>query len=146
MPAPAHATVEKSWEIASDLAAAHQLVADVAIFLEGHGWSQESVFAVHMAMDEALTNAVKHGNCCQSGKRIWVDLSLSDEDVELSVRDEGCGFDPDHIPDPTAPEHLESVHGRGVLIIRSYMDEVHYNRKGNCIVMRRMRNRKGVAR
>jgi anti-sigma regulatory factor (Ser/Thr protein kinase) len=135
----------------------HYLRQDLQRF---HQWDENELMRVGVALDEALANAVQHGN-------LEVDSMLRDEGVELYnallderrqqrpymdrrihvsaiitrtaaqfvVRDEGKGFDPSVLPDPTDPANLERVHGRGLLLIRTFMDEVTHNAAGNEITM-----------
>ncbi|HEU0012860.1 MAG TPA: ATP-binding protein [Longimicrobium sp.] len=88
---------------------------------------------------EALANAMLYGNGGDAAKRVRVEVELSDEEVSVLVRDEGSGFDPDAVPDPTLPENLDSSGGRGIFLIRELMDEVDYGECGNCVrlVLRR---------
>jgi serine/threonine-protein kinase RsbW len=90
---------------------------------------------------EALTNAILYGNQADPAKRVRVEVSMTCEEVALVVYDEGEGFDPSTIPDPTLPENLERAGGRGIFLIRELMDEVRYNDCGNCLrlVLRRER-------
>jgi CheY-like chemotaxis protein/anti-sigma regulatory factor (Ser/Thr protein kinase) len=117
-------------------------------------------FRVGVALEEAFANAMHHGNLEVSSqlrekggalyikairerqadpnfasRRVHVHASFSRERATFTVRDEGPGFDPSEIPDPREPENLERVHGRGLLLIQSFMDEVHFNPKGNEIRM-----------
>jgi YesN/AraC family two-component response regulator len=84
-----------------------------------------------MTLDEAITNAHKHGNKNNKEKKIFVRTKIDAQKMEMSIRDEGEGFDPDKLIDPLSPEGIERNCGRGVFLIKSYMDEVSYNDKGN---------------
>jgi serine/threonine-protein kinase RsbW len=99
------------------------------------GFPREAVFAIRLALDEALTNAIRHGNCCDASKRVRVDYRVSDDRFEATVCDEGCGFQPGDVPDPTRPENIERPHGRGVMLMRAYMTEVSFNDAGNCVTL-----------
>ncbi|MBM3779649.1 MAG: ATP-binding protein [Acidimicrobiia bacterium] len=83
---------------------------------------------VGLAVRESVVNAILHGNCGDVEKRVVVEFSYLQEDaatgLAISVRDEGCGFDPDSLPDPLAPENLLKPSGRGIFLIRSFMDEM----------------------
>ncbi len=70
-------------------------------------------------------------------KEIVVTFSVDDKECVISVEDEGDGFDPSAVPDPTTDENIELAHGRGLVLMRAYMDEVSFNEKGNCVTMRR---------
>ena len=82
---------------------------------------------------EALANAMIYGNARDPSKRVRLEVDLSPERVAVVVRDEGEGFDPADIPDPTLPENLEEPGGRGIFLIRELMDEVDYTGCGNCV-------------
>jgi DNA-binding response OmpR family regulator len=115
---------------------------------------------IGVALDEALVNALHHGNLEVDSsmrrddldgyhrliaerrqqspyreRRIWVSALLDRERATFVVRDEGSGFDPDLLPDPTDPANLARPHGRGVLLIRTFMDEVIYNDVGNEVTL-----------
>jgi serine/threonine-protein kinase RsbW len=82
---------------------------------------------------EALANAMIYGNGRDPAKRVRVEVALSEHRVSVVVRDEGQGFDPGAVPDPTLPENLEAPGGRGIFLIRELMDEVDYTGCGNCV-------------
>jgi serine/threonine-protein kinase RsbW len=88
-----------------------------------------------VGITEALANAVLYGNASDPRKTVRVDLRVDARRVEILVVDEGPGFDPDRVPDPTAPENLERPGGRGLFLIRHLMDEMEYNRRGNALRM-----------
>jgi len=109
--------------------------------LEGSGFTKEDVFAVHLALQEAFINAVKHGNKMDPTKKVKIEYSLGLDKIEISITDEGVGFDPSAVPDPRAGENLFKPNGRGLLLIRSYMDVVKYNEQGNTLYMVRYKER-----
>lgn len=85
----------------------------------------EVTYWVGMAVREALANAIKHGNKLNPEKRVYVAISVSPEErLEVVIEDEGAGFDPDQVADPTAPTNLLRPSGRGVFYMRQFMDEV----------------------
>jgi serine/threonine-protein kinase RsbW len=88
---------------------------------------------LRVSVAEALANAMIYGNGRDPEKRVRVEVDLTPEQVALVVRDEGDGFDPRDVPDPTLPENLERTGGRGIFLIRELMDEVDYTGCGNCV-------------
>lgn len=107
--------------------------------LERHHYSEDTTFGIKLALEEALANAVKHGNRADPDKKVTVSYAVSDEKVVIIVRDEGSGFKPENIPDCTEPERLPIPNGRGIMLIRSYMDEVCYRDNGREIYFMKRR-------
>ncbi|MES2275306.1 MAG: ATP-binding protein [Bacteroidota bacterium] len=92
----------------------------------------EDTFANMMTcLNEAVNNAILHGNKQNPAKKVIVNAEVDSRRIIWTVTDEGIGFDPDHIPDPTAPENLESLSGRGVFIIKQLADQCIFNDRGN---------------
>ena len=98
--------------------------------LKRNHFDEQSVFAVRLALEEALTNAVKHGNSCDPCKNVTIRYAVDSEKAVIIVRDEGCGFSPEMVPDPTSPDRLPVPSGRGVMLMKAYMDEVEYRDDG----------------
>ncbi len=94
------------------------------------GLDDEALHWVSVAVRESVTNAVRHGNAGDAGKRVHIEFTYlgADAGLAIRVRDEGCGFDPDALPDPLAPENLLKPSGRGIFLIRSFMDELELRR------------------
>lgn len=88
-----------------------------------------------VALDEALSNAIRHGNKNDPSKKVHIRVELSHDEARFTIRDEGPGFNPTAIPDPLDPANLFKNSGRGVLLIQHIMDEVSYNESGNEITM-----------
>ena len=109
--------------------------------LKANNFSGDDIFAVHLALEEAFINAVKHGNKMNPDKEIRVDCSVSLDKVEISMADEGDGFDPNAVPDPRCGENLYRPNGRGLLLMRSYMDRVEFNERGNRVRMVRYKEK-----
>ncbi|NWF89228.1 MAG: ATP-binding protein, partial [Ignavibacteriaceae bacterium] len=80
-----------------------------------------------LSVTEATTNAIIHANKCDTSKLVKINVKVEDSKVIISVKDEGVGFDPTQIPDPTEPENLLKDSGRGVYLMKFYMDELKYN-------------------
>jgi serine/threonine-protein kinase RsbW len=98
------------------------------------------VFSIQLAVEEALVNAIKHGNGMDRSKHVHVSIALGRKEFRIRIRDEGKGFDSSEVPDPTTPENLERSSGRGLLLMRHYMNEVRYNGKGNAVTLARQRS------
>ena len=96
------------------------------------GLDEESLHWVGVALRESVINAIKHGNCSDVRKRVHVEFTVLQGDavpgLAIRVRDEGCGFDPSTIADPLAQENLLKSSGRGILMMRSFMDEMTFQR------------------
>ncbi len=136
-----HHILHKSWQLKSTEAEVKEVSGEVLETLEGHEFGEDMIFAVHLSLEEAFVNAIKHGNHGDPEKKIMVDCLITPEKFDVSIADEGFGFDPDGVPDPRCNGNLYRSSGRGVLLIQSYMDVVEYNSRGNCIHMVRFRNR-----
>jgi len=98
--------------------------------LEVLGYDEDHRFAVRLAFEEALVNAMRHGNRMDPSCQVRLAYRVSPERVEIRITDEGNGFDPASVPDPTADENLCKPCGRGIMLMRSYMDEVSYTSSG----------------
>ena len=109
--------------------------------LQGSGFSKEDVFAVHLALEEAFINAVKHGNKMDPSRKVTIDYSVDLDKVEISMTDQGEGFDPEDVPDPRVGQNLYRPEGRGLLLINSYMDVVKFNERGNRVYMVRYKEK-----
>jgi len=96
------------------------------------GLDDDSIHWVSVAVRESVINAIKHGNCNDVRKRVHVEFtSLQDSGgpgIAILVRDEGCGFDPSELANPLAPENLLKTNGRGIFLMRSFMDEMTFER------------------
>lgn len=93
--------------------------------------SEDKVNGLLISITEAVTNAIKHGNKSDKNKLVFVDVNTDDEFLIIKVKDQGEGFNPSEIPDPTQPENLLKDSGRGVYLMKIYMDEIIFNRTEN---------------
>ncbi len=90
------------------------------------GFGEEALFGIDMAVREAVTNAVLHGNKQDETKRVVIAYTTSDSGLVITVRDSGTGFDPAAVPDPTDAQNLLKASGRGILFMRNFMDDVQW--------------------
>jgi len=101
--------------------------------------SDQEVFSVRLALEEALVNAIKHGNQFDRDKKVLISYRLLADRFEVRITDEGPGFDPGDVPDPTSVENLERPCGRGLMLMRHYMSEVQFNDRGNSVTLTKQR-------
>jgi serine/threonine-protein kinase RsbW len=105
------------------------------------GYDEQSTFAIKISMDEALTNAIKHGNKHDPTKHVHVEARISPKRAEIMIEDEGPGFARSHVPDPTAEENLCKCSGRGILLMETYMNSVKWTKHGRRVKMVRVNQR-----
>ncbi len=104
--------------------------------LDGHGYSKASVFAVRLALEEAIANAFHHGHrSLPQGTPVRLEYRVEPARVALVVEDRGPGFDPAAIPDPTMDQNLELPTGRGLMLMRAYMTRVEFSPRGNRVTL-----------
>lgn len=139
--------VEPTWnwtlerEFPSNIDIGHEIVSQLLEALEKNGWEGRDAFHIHMAVEEAIVNAIEHGNQRDEQKIVEIRFCIGTDEVRLVVSDQGDGFDPSQLRDPTLDEHLDIPRGRGVLLIRELMTSVSYNQKGNRVSMIKKRSR-----
>lgn len=128
--------------IPADPAAIAPVADGVAQALEARAWPEDDVLAVHLALQEALANAIRHGCGGDVTKYVYCSVTCSQSDeVLLIVRDPGQGFDPAAVADPLDPENRLNSNGRGIFLMRGLMDQVQFADGGREV---RMRKRKGL--
>jgi serine/threonine-protein kinase RsbW len=125
--------------IPSDRAASRQVLEEVLAHLEAEHWMQHDIFSVQLAVEEALMNAIQHGNGQDARKSVRVSCRVAHDVVQIEIADEGPGFNPRSLPDPTCPDRLQYPNGRGVMLMRAFMSRVEFNDRGNCVLMEKDR-------
>ena len=106
------------------------------------GYGDDILSAIDLAVRESVANAVKHGNRFDEEKQVEVVFTDASDGLHLSIRDFGAGFDLETIPDPTNPENLLKVNGRGILFMRTFMDEVEWEKTdGGGMVVKMLKKR-----
>jgi len=125
--------------IPSDTAAG-QLVQDRIIrHLEELRYDDRDIFGVRLAIEEALVNAIKHGNGMDPNKTVRITCRVDQLKIRVEIEDQGTGFQLEEIPDPTADENLERPCGRGIMLMRAFMSLIEYNEVGNRVVLEKLR-------
>lgn len=99
----------------------------VCKFTEEIGLHEDKLPGLFLSITEAVTNAIKHANKYDVNKKVEIDVFLEGKTLTLKIKDEGKGFDPETIPDPTHPENLLKDSGRGLFLMRFYMKELHFD-------------------
>lgn len=122
-------------EIRSSVDEIHRVQSAVSEQMTHHGFDADACFAVKLALEEAVVNAMKHGNKFESERTVRVWFRISDHEIDIRVKDEGVGFNPCCVPDPTADENLCKPNGRGIMLMRAYMDDVQYSACGTEVTM-----------
>jgi serine/threonine-protein kinase RsbW len=137
----------KTWEI-SDANRNPEIAEDMHTDMERTGWPRgeqedgrpDPYFGIQMALEEAVVNAVKHGNQEDPTKKVTVTTCVTADLISIEVQDQGNGFNPMEVPDPTADENLERPCGRGLMFMRRFMTAVEYNSIGNFVAMTLLRS------
>ena len=109
--------------------------------MDRHGYSDMSIKQFKICVFEMMTNAILHGNMGDSQKKVLVFYKVTRKEAAISVVDEGEGFSYNNVPDPLSEENRMRDHGRGIFLIRHYMDAVEFNRIGNRILGRKRQGR-----
>ncbi len=113
--------------IPSRLESIDKAVIETINFAQRAGFSEEAAYAIDMAVRESVANAVKHGNKLDETKLVEIRLRNLSEGLEIMIRDFGEGFAVEEVPDPTNPENLMKADGRGILFMKTFMDEVEWS-------------------
>jgi serine/threonine-protein kinase RsbW len=117
--------------IPSDTSRGYEVQERILALLEEWQYSTKDIFGVKLALEEALVNAIKHGNGLDPDKFVSVLCRVDSSAAEIIIEDQGEGFDPGDVPDPTDDDNLEKPSGRGLMLMRAFLTTVEYNDKGN---------------
>lgn len=126
--------------ICSQAELAAQLIRQIVEQLQATNWSKKEQLDIHLCLEEAFMNAIKHGNDNDTSKCVDTQCWLNAETFRIQIADEGPGFDQEAVPDPTADENLTNTSGRGLALMNFYMDKVIYNDSGNQVLLEKYRN------
>ncbi|MAT73488.1 MAG: anti-sigma regulatory factor [Planctomycetaceae bacterium] len=130
----------KQETLPSSLAAYHDFVDDVIGRLGAAGWGDSDLFAIRMALEESISNAIRHGNREDPAKQVEVECRGDARSFWIRVCDEGDGFQPEDVPNCCDDDRLEVPGGRGLALMRAYMTKMQYNDRGNCLTMEKVRH------
>jgi len=125
--------------IPSDPAEARRVQDDIEQALKACEFEERDIFSIKLALEEALVNAIKHGNQMDRTKTVRIAYRIQIDRFDVLITDEGKGFDPTDVPDPTAIENLERPCGRGLMLMRHYMTAVTFHGHGNAVQMCKVR-------
>ena len=129
------------WHWSCDLAvpaqpgAGDKLIDQVLEQMVSLDWPEKDMFNVQLAFEEAMTNAIMHGCRSDPQKKVYLQCGIGENEVRISIRDEGGGFDPGTLPDPRHPDNILTPSGRGILLIRHFMSQVEFLPTGNGLTM-----------
>lgn len=133
---------QKTISISSKIESIDQAVQEAVAFAESIGVREDAIFGIDMAVREVVANAVKHGNKLDESKNVELTFEDADNGFEVTVRDFGEGFKVEEVPDPTNAENLLKDSGRGILFMRTFMDEVEWmNPKDGGTLVKMVKNR-----
>jgi serine/threonine-protein kinase RsbW len=135
------APIQRSIVVESEPSALNGPCRQILVAMREKGFSNDDIFAVHLAIEEAFLNAVKHGNKMDTHKTVTIDYAIDQEKVEIGILDQGAGFNPQSVPDPRVGENLYRPEGRGLLLMSAYMHVFEYNERGNGVHMIRYKDR-----
>jgi serine/threonine-protein kinase RsbW len=125
--------------IPSEPAAGQQVQERIISAMEARGFDAHEVFGMRLALEEGIVNAIKHGNGLDPSKSVMVLCECDEQRVMVVIEDEGPGFDPGDVPDPTEEDNLEKPSGRGLMLMRAFMTRVEYHGRGNKVTLEKVR-------
>jgi serine/threonine-protein kinase RsbW len=137
---PAESVWRRQIDLPSERGASRLITEDLLDKLGAYDWSPSDIFAIHLAAEEAITNAIVHGNRLDMSKKVHVSCEVGRDRVQIEITDDGAGFDPTQVPDCTLEERLTVPSGRGVMLMRSFMTRIAYNAKGNSVTLEKRRD------
>lgn len=127
-------------DLVHDRAKISSLIDRILGMAETQGFGSSSLFAIRLAIEEAITNAFEHGHeGLDPALTVRVEYKVTSQDIVVAIEDQGPGFSPASLPDPTLQENLSKPSGRGVMLMRAYMSEVEFNPSGNRVRLRYVR-------
>ena len=126
--------------IASDTAEAARVQDHIERLLRSHQFDEREIFGIRLALEEAMVNAIKHGNRMDQSKTVRIRYRVQPTRFDIAITDQGPGYNPQAVPDCCADENLERPCGRGLFLMRHYMTDVQVHPPGNHLTMSKVRN------
>jgi len=133
-----HWSFDKS--LPSDLERGRAAIEELMAALCAAGWEGMDLFRIQMALEEAVVNAIEHGNKRDENKKVHLFFEVTPEKAVMFIADEGAGFDHRNVADPTTEELIDKPRGRGVMLMRELMNEAVFNDRGNEVTMTKFRS------
>ena len=127
-------------KIPSETTRGQEIQEQIIGLMETFAFSERDIFGTRLALEEGIINAIKHGNRMDPAKEVHIRCGISSEKVLVIITDEGPGFNPEDVPDPTADENLERPCGRGIMLMRAFMDRIEYTNSGNTLTIEKSRS------
>jgi serine/threonine-protein kinase RsbW len=112
-----------------------KVTATILKSMDSQGYADDTIRKMKITLTELLVNALDHGNNKEPTRKVTVGHVVDNHQAKIAIMDEGGGFSPDTVPDPTLPENLIKDSGRGLFIVRCYVDDISFNEKGNRVTI-----------
>lgn len=119
--------------IPSETSAGQDVQEKIIAQMEEAGFEDKDIFGMRLALEEGIVNAIKHGNRMDPDKQVFITCQIDETLVEVKIKDEGEGFVPEEVPDPTDDENLEKPCGRGIMLMKAFMDVIEYLENGTML-------------
>jgi serine/threonine-protein kinase RsbW len=126
--------------IPSEFSEGHRVIDEIMAAVAESGFADRDIFHIRLALEEGIVNAIKHGNQMEPEKLVRISYRVSPDVFSIRIEDEGVGFNPSDLPDPTAFENIDKPCGRGVMIIKGFMTTVEYHGRGNVLAMTKVKS------
>jgi serine/threonine-protein kinase RsbW len=117
-----------------------KVIEGLLVEVSAAGFSCNDTFGIRLALEEAIVNAIKHGNHYDRSKQVQIRYHVTEQCLLAEIEDQGPGFQPEEVPDPLADENLERSCGRGLFLMRAYMTCVRFNESGNRVTLCKKRS------
>lgn len=132
--------VQLEIRIPGDTSQGHRVQEQLVSLMKQFSYSLRDIFSMQLLLEESLINAIRHGNKGNPGKSVTVNCQIDERRIRVVVTDEGDGFEPESVPDPTQAEFIDRPCGRGLRLLRAYLDVCEYSDGGRRLTMERERN------